>query len=212
MPLLAVSLRSFVLGMVSTFHKGWSTWVKERGALWHWCTPTGLIFATLNSFVNTDYALAHALSGANELRWIKLSYDMWCSYHKNLKKRFAKHFPHAAKILDNMRGAIPKLHVKNHIEACQLLWAFNYLEYSGETCGELIETGWSEGNQAAGSTKEMNDGHRHDMLDDYHGYWNWTKLHRLGLHISDCVIWSIVSLHRLQQLSWCSQNSWDQFS
>jgi len=29
-----------------------------------------------------------------------------------------------------------------------------------------------EGNQAAGSTKEMNDGHQHDALDDFHGYWN----------------------------------------
>jgi hypothetical protein len=80
-----------------------------------------------------------------------------------------------------MRGAIPKMHIKNHIEACQLLWAFNYLEHSGETCGELIETGWSEGNQAAGSTKEMNAGHRHDILDEYHGYWNWTKTHKLGM-------------------------------
>jgi len=39
---------------------------------------------------------------------------------------------------------------------------------------------WSEGNQAAGSTKEMNEGHRHDILDEFHGYWNWTKTHRLG--------------------------------
>ena len=141
------------------------------------------MFTLLNRFVNTDYALAHALSGATALRWIKLSYDIWCSYHKNLKKRFAKHFPHSAKILDNVQGAIPKMHVKNHIEACQLLWAFNYLKGSGETCGELIETGWSEGNQVAGSTKEMNDGHRHDMLDEYHGYWNWSKMHRLGKRI-----------------------------
>jgi len=140
-------------------------------------------------FVNTDYALASALSssGATELRWIKLRYDIWCSYHKNLKERFAKHFSHAAKLLDNLRGAIPKMHVKNHIEACQLLWAFNYLRYSGETCGELIETGWSEGNQVAGSTKEMNDGHRHDILDEYHDYWNWTKMHRLGK-------WAILSI------------------
>ena len=149
----------------------------------------GPIFTILNSFVNTDYALAHALSGADDLRWIRLSYDIWCSYHKNLKKRFWQYFPHAAKLLDNMRGAIPKMHIKNHIEACQLLWAFNYLGYSGEMCGELIETCWSEGNQAAGSTKEMNDGHCHDMLDEYHGYWNWTKMHRLGMRIMILSIW-----------------------
>ena len=76
------------------------------------------------------------------------------------------------------------MHVKNHIEACQLLWAFNYIDFSGETYGEKIESSWSEGNQAAGSTKEMNDGHRHDALDDYHGYWNWCKLYKLGEYSS----------------------------
>ena len=72
---------------------------------------------------------------------MRLSYDIWCSYHVNLKKRFAKFFPRAASLLDRLQGAIPKMHVKNHIEACQLLWAFNYLQGSGETCGEQIETG-----------------------------------------------------------------------
>jgi hypothetical protein len=140
------------------------------------------IFTTVDhSFASTDYALAQALLGADYLRWIMLSYDIWCSYHANMKKRFSKYFPQAAKLLDKMRGAIPKMHVKNHVEACQLLWAFNYTEHSGETCGELVETGWSEGNQVAGSTKEMNAGHRHDILDEYHGYWNWTKTHRLGM-------------------------------
>ena len=30
----------------------------------------------------------------------------------------------------------------------------------------------------------MNNGHRHDMLDEYHGYWNWTKTHQLGMLLS----------------------------
>ena len=111
-----------------------------------------------------------------------ISYDIWCSYQANLKKRFATFFPKAADLLNRMRGAIPKMHIKNHVEACQLLWAFNYLHGSGETCGEQIETGWSEGNQAAASTKEMNAGHRHDILNVYHGYWNWMKTHQLGLN------------------------------
>lgn len=59
------------------------------------------------------------------------------------------------------------MHIKGHILYCQLLWSFNYLPYSGETCGEMIETGWAENNQTAGSTKEMNEGHRHDALDDF---------------------------------------------
>ncbi|RXW23175.1 hypothetical protein EST38_g2660 [Candolleomyces aberdarensis] len=78
-----------------------------------------------------------------------------------------------------MRGAVPKVHVKNHIKACQHLWAFNFLRYSGETYGEMIETAWAENNQATSSTKEMNDGHRHDTLDNLTNYWNWCKLLRI---------------------------------
>ncbi|KAF8221898.1 hypothetical protein L208DRAFT_1325446, partial [Tricholoma matsutake] len=58
------------------------------------------------------------------------------------------------------------------------LWAFKYIKYSGETYGEMIETGWVEQNQTAGSTKEQNDGHHHDTLNDFFGYWNWTKYHQ----------------------------------
>ena len=82
-------------------------------------------------------------------------------------------------LINKMRGAIPKMHIKNHIDVCQLLWAFNYIKCSGETYSENIESSWGEGNQAAGSTKEMNDGHRHDALDNFDSYWNWCKLHKL---------------------------------
>jgi len=113
-----------------------------------------------------------------------LCYDIWCQYSKKIKLHFAKHFPRIAPILDRLRGAVPKLHIKGHVLYCQLLWSFNYIPYSGETCGEMIETGWAENNQTAGSTKEMNDGHRHDTLDDMINYYNWTKFHRIGMFLS----------------------------
>jgi hypothetical protein len=53
----------------------------------------------------------------------------------------------------------------------------NFLPYSGETVGEMIEGSHSEQNGAAASTKEMNAGHRHDSLDGIINYWNWTKFH-----------------------------------
>ncbi|KAF8175800.1 hypothetical protein BJ912DRAFT_857712 [Pholiota molesta] len=132
------------------------------------------------SFARTDYALAQALSNAENQRWIMLSYDIWCQYSKNLKTRFKKHFPKIAPILERLRGAVPKMHIKGHVLYCQLLWSFNYLPFSGETCGESIEGSWAEHNQTAGSTKEMNEGHRHDTLDAFFGYWNWTKSHEMG--------------------------------
>lgn len=95
----------------------------------------------------------------------------------NLEKRFRERF--SALQVDQVKklsGAIPSMHVHNHIEKCQYLHAFKYLKHSGTTHGEKIESGWAEGNQTGGSTKEMNDGHRHDTLDDFHNYHNWGKV------------------------------------
>ena len=99
-----------------------------------------------------------------------VSYDIWCQYSKNLRKRFNQSFPESAPLLDRVRGAIPKMHIKNHVDSCQQLYAFNYIKYSGETWGENIEGSWAEQNQTAGSTKEQNEGHRHDTLDDFSAF------------------------------------------
>ncbi|KAJ3565608.1 hypothetical protein NP233_g7520 [Leucocoprinus birnbaumii] len=41
------------------------------------------------SYARTDYALGQALSpGGQKQRWIMVTYDIWCQYHKNLPKRF----------------------------------------------------------------------------------------------------------------------------
>jgi len=119
-----------------------------------------------------------------------ISYDIWCQYSVNLAKQILKQFPGMMDVLFRIHGTIPKMHINNHIASCKAQWAFNYLPYSGETWGENIEGGWAEQNQSAGSTKEMNDGHRHDTLDDFWGYWNWTKTHRMGnyslIHCVNC--------------------------
>ena len=107
-----------------------------------------------------------------------LSYDIWCQYSVHLLDRFQERFPAMSAIISRIRGAIPSAHVRGHLILCQVLWAFKYIKYSGETYGEMIET--SEQNQTAGSTKEQNDGHRHDTLDDFCGYWNWTKYHQMS--------------------------------
>jgi hypothetical protein len=118
-----------------------------------------------------------------------LSYDIWCQYSIKLKERFRKHFPDCVEVIEKMRGAIPKMHVKSHQLLCQLLMAFNYLRYSGETWGENIESGWAEQNQTAGSTKEQNDGHQHDTLDDVISFWNWMKQHQL----CECYLFTVIS-------------------
>ncbi|KAJ3575541.1 hypothetical protein NP233_g1026 [Leucocoprinus birnbaumii] len=132
------------------------------------------------TYSRTDYALAHALGmEALRHRWIMLSYDIWCQYHRNLPKRFKEKFDYLLPTIKSMRGAIPKMHIHSHNFQCQVDHSFYYKKYSGMTCGEGIESSWSEQNHAANSTKEANDGHRHDTLDDFNGYWNWCKLVQL---------------------------------
>ncbi|PPQ75117.1 hypothetical protein CVT26_008295 [Gymnopilus dilepis] len=132
------------------------------------------------AFRNTDYVLACALSDALDQRWIMVTYDIWCSYHKKLPSRFQQWFASMLPIIGKIRGAVPKMHIKNHEVNCQYCWALNYLKYSGETAGELIEACHSEQNGAAASTKEQNPGHRHDSLDGIVNYWNWTKFRTMG--------------------------------
>lgn len=135
-------------------------------------------------YVRTDFALGSAL-GAEALhhRWIMISYDIWCQYSLKLGARMANRFPLLAPAFDSdsekVRGAVPKCHIHGHGEKCQLNCSFTFTRFSGMTCGEGIETAWAEQNHAAGSTKEQSTGHRQDTLDDFNGYWNWTKLHRL---------------------------------
>ncbi|PPQ82618.1 hypothetical protein CVT26_001627 [Gymnopilus dilepis] len=133
------------------------------------------------AFRFTDYVLVSSLADALDQRWILVTYDIWCSYHKNLDKRVARWFLAMLPIIQKIRGAIPKMHIKNHKVNCQYCWALNFLRYSGETWGELIEACHSEQNGAAASTREQNPGHRHDSLDGILNYWNWTKFRTMAL-------------------------------
>lgn len=113
-----------------------------------------------------------------------MSYDIWCQYSKNLEDRFKRNFedqPLLIAQVAKMRGAIPKMHIRGHGLECQINHSFYYKNYSGMTCGEGIESSWSEQNHAANSTKELNEGHRHNTLDDFNGYWNWCKVIQLGV-------------------------------
>ncbi|KAJ7476287.1 hypothetical protein B0H11DRAFT_1727305 [Mycena galericulata] len=139
--------------------------------------PQGMVdLSKGEAFANTDYALCYALGEATPLRWIVATYDIWCHYGVKLAARVEEMFPSMAPIIAAIRGAIPKMHIHNHIERCQLEWNLNWLCYVAFTVGEMIETGWAEHNLTAGSTKEMNAGHRHDAVDDTSNHWNWDKM------------------------------------
>ncbi|KAJ7230076.1 hypothetical protein GGX14DRAFT_344027 [Mycena pura] len=132
-------------------------------------------------FAFTDAALRSGLGmEAKHLRWIRLAYDIWCQYQVNLLERIKDHWPEMLPIFNKIDGAIGKMHILNHQERCIFAFNLNFLFHVGLTTGELIETGWAEHNLTAGSTREMNDGHRHDVIDGTCDHWNWQKTVRLG--------------------------------
>ncbi|KAF7371877.1 hypothetical protein MVEN_00044900 [Mycena venus] len=117
---------------------------------------------------------------AQSLRWILLTYDIWCQFKARLLDRIRENFTDMLPVFERVEGAIGKMHVLNHQEMCMLQFNLNLLFHVGLTTGELIETGWAEHNLTAGSTKEMNDGHRHDVIDATCDHWNWEKMIHLA--------------------------------
>ncbi len=103
-----------------------------------------------------------------------VSYDVACQYKANLPTRFEKREPHLLHRIPR-RILIGKMHVQAHNEICQYLYSWNYTEGVGRSDGEEVERWWAEANQAAGSTKQMNAGHRREVLSDLMNDWNWTK-------------------------------------
>ncbi|KAJ6573571.1 hypothetical protein DFH09DRAFT_1277149 [Mycena vulgaris] len=157
--------------------------------------PSGMVdLKKGEAFANTDYALCGALSESYRQRFILVTYDIWCQYGVYLETRVSHMFKRMLPVIRKIRGAIPKMHIHNHQDECEIMWNLNWLEHSACTVGEMIETGWAEQNLTAGSTKEQNDGHRHDSIDDTSGHWNWDKLIKLST--------ALVRLYRLCALEW----------
>ncbi|KAK7455801.1 hypothetical protein VKT23_010833 [Stygiomarasmius scandens] len=128
-------------------------------------------FAFLSALMFTAFTLL--LLGGD----ILLSYDIMCTYIKNLFARLSSYPPRLKPPLtkDHFVGVIPKFHLPGHVLDCGLNYNFNYTRYSGRTHGESIEQSWSDSNSLAGSTKVMGPGSRRDVLDDHFGFQNWKK-------------------------------------
>ena len=145
--------------------------------------------SSISRFVNTDFAVKHALEQTIDLRTGKpfinsagymISYDMACSYSVNMHKRFLERFPDVAPAIPKSTFLIPLVHVNNHKENCMYDYACSYVENAGHFHGETAEHEWAEINQVAPQTRQMNNGHRQDVLIDHHSDWNWKKVVNMG--------------------------------
>ena len=60
-------------------------------------------------------------------------------------------------------------------------YSCSYIEHAGYFHGETAEHEWVELNQVASQTRQMNNGHRQDVLIDHHSDWNWKKVANMGM-------------------------------
>ena len=84
--------------------------------------------------------------------------------------------------LKTMKNVIGKMHAHTHLDVCQYRYSLYYTKGVGRTDGEQAERFWSEANQVAGSTKQMNPGNRCDTLDDVINDWNKSKMVHFGAY------------------------------
>ena len=75
---------------------------------------------------------------------------------------------------------VAKLHAPAHKRECRYTFSLDYLEGTGRTDGEAVERTWSEQNGLALRTREMNEGHRHDTINDFHGHGNDRRTTTIG--------------------------------
>ncbi|KAF7304440.1 CxC2 domain-containing protein [Mycena chlorophos] len=130
---------------------------------------------------NMDYILASALRHISRLLHLVVSYDIACQWWKGLHARLQQLRPlvRLTIVLAMVRFVVPKMHIKGHTLACQLLFSLHLTLGCGQTDGEGIERLWAAINALAGSTKLNGPGARCDQLDDHWGFSNWAKLVRL---------------------------------
>lgn len=140
-------------------------------------------------YANADFALAYflrrfliwqSLEAFKYFTRILATYDVACQYFVNLRSRFEANFIDLADVVDLIYLLVPKKHLDGHKVDCRYRFSLNYTEGVGRGHGEGIEASWAESKQSGGSTRQMNHGHRHDTINDFHNYWNWNKLRGLG--------------------------------
>lgn len=140
---------------------------------------------TTYRFHFTDFTCAGVLRAIPLVHHIVLTYDIACQYSVNfhlccLEPQFALEcWDPIQAAVGRIKMFIPKLHLKGHKEDYQYHWSLNFSSCSGQTHGERIEGAWAEQKQGGSMTKEMNVGHRHDILNDFKNFWKWTRVQKM---------------------------------
>lgn len=117
-------------------------------------------------------------------------YDINCQYQIKLGSRLEKlkeaittigemskfrieRFPYTVK-------GIGKFHLPAHILKCRYKFSMLWMPGVGQTDGEAAERIWADQNEQGARTREMNSGHRHDIINDYYSYMQRGRTNRMG--------------------------------
>ncbi|KAJ8489239.1 hypothetical protein ONZ45_g13657 [Pleurotus djamor] len=133
-------------------------------------------------YANVDYCFASLMRHHDQRLNVVVSYDIACQWGKDAVSRLQS-LPPVVRLclgLNQMRFAIPKLHIHSHTNVCQRSFSLNYLPGVGRTDGEGIERPWANIGGTATSTRVMGPGARVETLNAHWSHWNWQKLVGLG--------------------------------
>lgn len=144
-------------------------------------------------FSNVDFAVSFGLRRWMDLLMHVAAYDVQCQYRLKFKTRMASMWKilsrlDKCKILKgNDRKLFPwtiagvgKFHLAGHRADCRYRWSFNFLPYSAMMDGEAPERIWSVTNPLSNRTREMNPGHRHDIMNEFYSDQNVRRTHNIS--------------------------------
>ena len=134
------------------------------------------------------YFTFRSTSQALAFRRILGTYDIACQFEIHFLERLIKNFGDLCPGLSTavqkyLIWRIPKMHEKDHKSCFEPRYSLNYTKGAGRSHHEGIEQSWAESKQSGGSTRQMNHGHRHDTLNDFHNFWNWRKMEGMGTYL-----------------------------
>ncbi|KAM6497786.1 hypothetical protein JOM56_005734 [Amanita muscaria] len=127
-------------------------------------------------YCNVDFVVLMALIGIQLLR-IVITYDIVCQWSRNFLHRM-KEFPEHMWLKPGTQidVGVPSWHINGHGADCRANYCLGYMDGVGRTCGEEIESSWSQTNALGTSTREMGPGARHETLNDQWGGYNFRKI------------------------------------
>ncbi|KAM6493543.1 hypothetical protein JOM56_011677 [Amanita muscaria] len=104
-------------------------------------------------YCNVDFVVLMALIGIQLLR-IVITYDIVCQWSRNFLHRM-KEFPEHMWLKPGTQidVGVPSWHINGHGADCRANYCLGYMDGVGRTCGEEIESSWSQTNALGTSTR-----------------------------------------------------------